>query len=139
MDPYEHEALVRFTESVSLNRISVEADTLIDTATSLNFVIKDFVMANDFYEYCKTAFKMAIRVASEQRISTNKLFRLSVFTINEHEFNGLQFRVLPHFKSSDIIFGLPALSQLDVVIHPSINAFSMGNFTINCNRDSRRI
>jgi hypothetical protein len=35
--------------------------------------------------------------------------------------------------------GLPALKQLNVVIHPSLNTFTMGDFTINCNRESRRI
>ena len=49
------------------------------------------------------------------------------------------FRVLPHFKKTDIIFGLPALKRLGVVIHPSLNNFTMGDFTINYNRDSRRI
>jgi hypothetical protein len=55
-----------------------------------------------------------------------------------HEFIDLQFRVLPHFKSSDIILGLPALKQLNVAIHPSLNTLTMGDFTINCNREARR-
>jgi hypothetical protein len=76
-------------------------------------------------------------VASEQRISTSQVFRPSVFTIDGHEFAGLQFRVLPHFKSLDIVFGLPNLKQLNVVIHPSFNIFTMEGFTINCNRESR--
>jgi len=29
--------------------------------------------------------------------------------------------------------------QLNVVIHPSLNTFTMGNFNINCNRETRRI
>jgi len=107
MDPYEPEALMRFTPSVFLNGLSSKADTLIDTTTSLNFVNKEFVnMANGFYKYCKTAPKMTIRVACEQGISTTKVFCHFVFTIDEHDFTDLQFRVLPHFKSSDIILGL---------------------------------
>jgi hypothetical protein len=35
--------------------------------------------------------------------------------------------------------GLPALKQLNMVIHPSLNTFTMGDFTINCNRETRRI
>ena len=31
------------------------------------------------------------------------------------------------------------MKQLGVVIHTSLNFFSMGNFIINCNRESRRI
>jgi hypothetical protein len=70
MDPYKAEALMRFTVSVSLNGLSTKIDNLIGTAASLNFVSKEFVMANGFYKYCKTAPKMVVRVASEQRIST---------------------------------------------------------------------
>jgi len=84
-------------------------------------------MVNGFYKDCKTAPKMAIRVASEPRISTTKVFYPSVFTIDRHEFTDLQFRVLPHFKSSYNILGLPSLKQLGVVVHPSLNTFSMGN------------
>ncbi len=80
-----------------------KANTLIDTAASLHFMSKEFVMANGFCKDCNTAPKLAIRVASEQRISTTKVFCPSIFTINGHEFTGLQFRDLPHLKSSDII------------------------------------
>ncbi len=38
MDPYQTEALMRFTATVSYNALSSKADTLIDTAASLNFV-----------------------------------------------------------------------------------------------------
>jgi hypothetical protein len=34
---------------------------------------------------------------------------------------------------------LPALKQLNVVIHPRLNTFTMGDFTVNCNRETRRI
>ena len=68
-------------------------------------------------------------MANEQRISTTKVFYPSVFTINGHEFTNLQYRVLPYFKSSDIIMRFPALKQLGVVIHPSLNYI----------RESRRI
>jgi hypothetical protein len=96
-------------------------------------------MANGFYKYCKAAPKLAIRVASEQKISTTKVFCPSVFFIDGHELTELNFRVLTHFKSSDILLGLPALKQLNVFIHPSLNTFTMGDFTINCNRELRRI
>ena len=67
------------------------------------------------------------------------MFCPSVFTIDGHELTNLQFGLLSHFKSSDIILELPALKHLGVVIHPSLNTLNMGDFTINCNRDSRRI
>jgi hypothetical protein len=97
-------------------------------------------MANGFYKDCKIAPKLAIRVAREQRISTTRLFVPSVFTINGHEFTDLQYKVFPHFKSQDIILELPALKQLlYVFFHPSLNTFAIEDFTINCNRESRRI
>jgi hypothetical protein len=60
VNPYEAEALMRFTVSVSCNGLSSKLDTLIDTAISLNFVSKDFVMTNGFYKDCKTVPKLSI-------------------------------------------------------------------------------
>jgi hypothetical protein len=34
------------------------------------------------------------------------------------------------FTSSDIIVGLPALKQLNVVINPSFNTFTLGDFKL---------
>jgi len=76
MNPYEVEALMRFTAFVSYNGLSSKADTYIDTSASLIFVSKDFVVTNGFYKDCKTVPKLSIRVASEHRISTTKFFVL---------------------------------------------------------------
>jgi hypothetical protein len=130
---------MRFTASVSYNGLSSEADDLIDTAASLKFVSKDFVVTNDFYTDCKTVPKLSIRVASEQRISTTKLCCPTMFTIDGHDFTDLQFRVLPRFKGSHIILVLPALKKLEVAMHPNLNSFTMGDYTVQCNRESRRI
>jgi len=65
MDPYESEFLMRFNTTVSLNGFSAKAHTRGDTSTSLNFVSKEFVMANGFYKESNTAPNLAIRVASE--------------------------------------------------------------------------
>ena len=94
MDPYKLEALMRFAASISLIILSTKADTLIDTTTYLNFVSKEFVIADGFYKDCKTTPKMVVRVTSEQRISTINVFGTSVFTTDGHEFTDLQFRVL---------------------------------------------
>jgi hypothetical protein len=64
-----------------------KAYTLIYTAASLNFVSKEVVTINGlFYKDCKTVPTLAIRVASEQRISTTKVFCPTFFTIYGHEF-----------------------------------------------------
>jgi hypothetical protein len=130
MNPYEAKSLMQFTADVSYNGLSSKADTRNDTATSLNFVSKDFVMTNGFYKNCKTVPKLSIRVAKWQRISTTKVFCPTVLTVDGHEFTDLQFRVLPHFKGSDIILGLPALKKLEVAIHPKLNSYTMRDYTI---------
>ncbi len=139
LNPYESQASMRFNATVVLNGLSPKADTLIHTTASLNFVSKEFVVANGFYKDCKSTPKLDTRVASEQRISMAKVGCPLGFTIDGYEFTYLQFKVLPHFKSSDMIFGLPALKQLHVVIHPSLNTYTMGDLTINCNRETRKI
>jgi len=93
MDLYEAKAQMRFNATVYLNELSVKAHTLIDTAASLNFVSKDFIMTYGFYTDCKTAPKLYIRVAIEHRISENNVFCPLVFTTDGHEFNDLQLRV----------------------------------------------
>ena len=97
-------------------------------------------MTNGFYKDCKIVPKVFIRVASEQRLSTTKLFIPTVFTIDGHDdFVDLQLRVLPHFKGSDVILGLPAPKKLEEAIHPNLNSDTMGDFIVQCNRESRRI
>jgi hypothetical protein len=108
-DPCEAESLMRFTASMSYNRLSSKGDTRIGTAASLNFARKKNVMANGFYTNCMSAPKLSIKVASEQRISTTKVLFSSVVIIDEHEFTNLQFKVLLHFTISDNIFRLPTL------------------------------
>jgi hypothetical protein len=125
MNPLENHSLVRFTVWMSQENITYKADTLIDTAASLNFVSKKFLDGDGFYKYCKASPKIFVRVANEQRIVTDNVFCPTVFTIDGQEFAGLQFIVLPHFKSSDIILGLPALRDLNVKIHLSSNEFTV--------------
>ena len=139
MHPCEAEALMRFIATMACNGLSSKADTLIDTAASLNFVSKESLSNNGFYKDCKTAPKLAIRAASMQRISATKVFCPTVFTIDGHKFTDLQCRVLSHSKGSDIILGLPALKKLELAIHPSLDSFSMVDCAIQCNRESRRI
>jgi hypothetical protein len=128
MNPCEAKALMRFTASMSYNGLSSKADTLIDTTeASLNFVSKHFFTTKSLYKDCKTAPTLSSQVASEQHISTSKVFCLTVFTIDGHEFADLQLRVLPHFKGSDIILGLLALKKLEVAIHPNQDSLTMGN------------
>ncbi len=96
-------------------------------------------MANSFQKDSKPASKLYIRVANQQRISTGMVFFPSVFTIDGHEFSGLQFRVLPRLKGSNIIMGLPSLKIVNMVIQPNLTYFTIEDFTIHCEREPRRI
>ena len=46
MNPSEKKSLMRFTAEMSQENLTSKADTLIDTAASLNFVSKRFLNAN---------------------------------------------------------------------------------------------
>ncbi len=48
-------------------------------------------------------------------------------------------KVLPYFKGPNIILGLLVLKKSNVIIHPSLNSFTMGDYKIWCHRESRRI
>jgi hypothetical protein len=76
MNPCEAEALMRLTAMVSCNRLSVNADIIIETAASSNFVSKEFVMANGFYIDCNTIPKLSNRVASDRVFLQLKCFVL---------------------------------------------------------------
>jgi hypothetical protein len=53
MNRLENRYLMRFTDVVSQENQTSKADPLIDTATSLNFVSKNFFNTNRFYKYSK--------------------------------------------------------------------------------------
>ncbi len=60
MNPFELKALMRFLASVPYNKLSSKINTLIDTAASLDFVSKEFAMANDVYKDRKNGPKLGI-------------------------------------------------------------------------------
>ncbi len=77
---------------------------------------------------------------------TDKIFCPSSFDIEGLDYSNPQFRVLPHFKSSDFILGLPALQDLDMIIHPSANEFTIAKLdksgqraSFTCHSEPRRI
>ena len=60
-----------------------------------------------------------------------QVFCPSVFVVDGYKITDKQFRVPPHFKKSDIILGLPSLKNLNAIIHPSLNNFTMGDDKMN--------
>ena len=90
---YEVEALMRFTATVSYNGLSSKADTLIDTAASLNFVSKHFVETNGLYKIAK----LFLSYRSEWLISKESLRPNSFvlrFTYNSESYLTLKVRIL---------------------------------------------
>jgi len=67
-----------------------------------------------------------------------QIFYLIVFTIGIRGFIDLQFRVLPRFKSADVILGLSALRELNVAIQPSSKKLNVRNNAVTCHREPRR-
>ena len=88
---------------------------------------------------CVRGPKIAVRIANEQRISTNKSFSPTSFFIHQIKFTGLTFTVLPHLKFVDFIFGLLALKTLQISIQPSNNSVDINDRSFPCESQPRRI
>ena len=112
---------------------------LIDSTTPLNFVSQRFFIRNDLVGKCVRGPKIAIRIANEQRISTNKSFSSTCLFIHQIKFTGLTFSVLPHLKCVDFIFGLPALNTLQMSIQPSNNSVMINDRSFPCESQPWRI
>ena len=95
---------------------------LIDSATSLNFVSQDFLTRNNLLGKYIRGPKIVVRIANEQRISTNKTFSPISVSIGQKKFTGLNFTVLPHLKCVNFICGLPAMKELNMSIQPANNS-----------------
>jgi hypothetical protein len=80
--------------------LSSKEDTSVDASTSLNFFITEFMMYNFFYRDSKAALKLSTIVASEQCITTTKVFNPTGFFTDGHDVTDLLFKVLSHFKVS---------------------------------------
>ena len=76
--------------------------------------------------------KIAVRIANQHRISTNKSFSPTSLFIHQLEFKGLTFTVLPHLKCVDFIFGLPTLKDLQMSIQPSNNLVMINDQAFPC-------
>ncbi len=83
--------------------ISIEYDSSrygtnvsIDSATTLNFLSQELFIRNGLVGKCVRGPKIAVRIANEQRISTNKSFSPTSLFSHQIKFTGLAFTVLPH-------------------------------------------
>ena len=60
---------------------------------------------NNYLGGCVRGPKIVVRIANEQRISTDKTCSPTSVTLDEKKFPGLIFIILPHLKCVDFIFG----------------------------------
>ncbi len=112
---------------------------LIDSATTLNFVRQDFLTRNNLLGKCIRGPKIVVRIANEQRISTNKTFSPIHVSIGQKKFPGLNFTVLPHLKCVDFIFGLPTMKALNMSIQPSNYSVLIDDTPFACESQPRRV
>ena len=135
MDPNHPEPLMRLP--IDLNGVHVDA--LVDNAATLNFISKEFVEKNDMLKHCKAAPKVAVRVANSQRLSSSKILIPEILKINDIDYCGIQFRVLPHLKAADVILGLPAQKAMDMIIRPKNGTISIAGIEVSCSTQDRRV
>jgi hypothetical protein len=112
---------------------------LIDSTTTLNFASQDFSTRNNLFGKCIRGPKIVVRIANEQRISTNKTFSPIRVSIVQKKVTCLTFTVLPHIKCDDFIFNLPAMKELNMSIQPSNNSVLIGDMTFACDSQPRRV
>jgi hypothetical protein len=109
MDPIEPESLMKLAISIEHDSSRYCTSELIYSAAILNFAGQEFKIRDGLVGNCVRGPKIEIRIANEQRISTNKYFPPTRLFIHEIKSNCLTFTVLPHLKCVDFIFGLPSL------------------------------
>jgi hypothetical protein len=118
MDPNQPEPLMKLPISIEQESSQFHTNVLIDSAATLNFVSKEFLTRNNLLGKCIRGPKIDVRIANEQRISTNKRFSPIHVSIGQQKFPGLNFTVLPHLKCVDFLFRLPAMKALNMSIQP---------------------
>ena len=118
MDPYEAEALMRFKATLFLMDCQLKRILLSTHQLHLTLWVRNLLWPTVSIKIVRLLLSY-LTVASEQRISTSKVFffqllRLmdtSTLTCNLEFFNTSKVRIL--------YWGLQVLKQLNVVIHPS--------------------
>ncbi len=98
MDPNQPGPLMKLSISIEQEYLQFHTNVLIDSTATLHFVSQDFLTRNNLLGKCIRGPKIVVRIANEQRISTNKTFSPIHVVIGQKKFPGLNFTVLPHLK-----------------------------------------
>ena len=119
MDPNQPEPLLKLQISIEHDSMQHHTSVLIDSTTTLNFANHDFLTRNDLLGKCTRGLKNVVRIANEQRISTNKTCFHTNVSLGKKKFTGQKCTVLPHLKCVDSIFGVPTMKEMNMSIQPS--------------------
>ena len=106
MDPNQPKPLVKLPISIEHDSMQYHTTMLINSATTLNSVSRDFLTRNNLLGKCIRGLKIDVRIANEQRISTTKKFTPSTVSLGHKNVNALSLTISPHLKCLDFIFGL---------------------------------
>jgi len=139
MDPNEPEPFMKLPISIEYDSLRYDTSVLIDSAATLNFVSQELFIRNGLVGKCVRGPKIAVRIANERRISTNKSFPPTSLFIHQIKFTSLTFVVLPHLKCVDFVVDLPALKDLQMSIQPSNNLVMINDRSFPCESQPRRV
>jgi hypothetical protein len=126
IDPNQREPLMKLPISIEQDSMQFHTSVLIDSATTLNFVSREFLTRNHLFGGCIRGPKIVVRIANEQRISTTKKFSPTIVSLDQKKFPGRIFTVLPLLKCVDFFFGLPAMKELNMSIQSSKDMVLIG-------------
>jgi hypothetical protein len=127
MDPTQPEPVMKIPISIEHDYMQYHTSVLIDSTTTLNFASQNFLTRNDLLGECIRGPKIVIRIANEQRILTNKTFSPTNVSLGQKKITCLNFKVLPHLKGADFIFGLLAMNGLNMSIQLSKDLVLIGD------------
>ena len=105
MDPNEPEPLNKLPISIECDSLRYDTSVLIDLAATLNFASREFSVRNGLMENCVRGPQIVVRIANEQRISSNKSFPPASIFIHQIKVTGITFIVFPHLKCVDLSLG----------------------------------
>jgi len=133
LDPDCPESLMKLPVTID----GIDTEALVDSAATLNFISGNFADQHNLKWH--SAPKIAVRVASAQRIRSTRVVIPEKLIINGVNYSGIPFRILTTLTAADIILGLPALKALDMSINPASNSVTIGGGTVTCGTVPRRV
>ena len=139
MDSNPSEPLMELPISIEQDSLRYDTSVLINSYTILNFVGRYFLNRNDLVGKCTCGSKTDDRIPNEQRIFTADEHFPTMIYVGTMAFLGLKFHVLSHLKYADLIFCLPAMTNLHMFIQLPINLVLFGDSPFLYESQPRRV